>query len=159
MWRRKFSNFKQEDGFTLLEIIAVFFLIALLYALVGSSVWNRLDQGRVKATQAQMAIFRNCLDDYRLDFGSYPSTEEGLNALWQAPPGKEALWNGPYINGPIPKDPWGSPYVYRNPGELNRDKYDLYSLGADRREGGTGINADLHLWREEANVREGTMER
>lgn len=153
------AQFKKEDGFTLVEIIAVFFLLALFYALVGSSVWNRLDQGRVKAAQAQMAIFRNCLDDYRLDLGSYPSTEEGLEALWQAPPGKEGLWNGPYINGPIPKDPWGTPYVYRCPGELNREKYDLYSLGADRKEGGTGINADLHLWREETRVSEGIMER
>lgn len=158
MGRRKHIKFQDEAGFTLLEIIAVFFLIALLYALVGSSVWNRLDQGRVKAAQAQMAIFRNCLDDYRLDFGSYPSTEEGLNALWQAPNGKERLWNGPYINGSIPVDPWGTAYIYRNPGEINRERYDLYSLGADRLEGGTGINADLHLWREDTHVTEGIME-
>ena len=151
-------NLKDEQGFTLLEIIAVFFLIALLYALVGSSVWNRLDQGRVKATQAQMAIFRNCLDDYRLDFGVYPSTEEGLRALWQAPVGTENRWHGPYINGAIPKDPWGTPYVYRNPGEKSHDRYDLYSLGADRKEGGSGINADLYLWREEFDEAEGIME-
>ena len=151
-------NLRDEQGFTLLEIIAVFFLVALLYALVGSSVWNRLDQGKVKATQAQMAIFRNCLDDYRLDFGTYPSTEEGLRALWQAPAGTEDRWNGPYINSSIPKDPWGTPYVYRYPGEKNQGRYDLYSLGADRREGGTGIDADLYLWREESNEAEGFME-
>lgn len=150
---------QKENGFTLMEIIAVFLLVAALYALVGPYIWNRLEQGRVQAARAQLSIFKNCLDYYRLDMGSYPSADEGLEALRQPPATNSGRWMGPYIEGPIPKDPWGNSYIYRFPGEKNPGGYDLYSLGADGREGGDGFDAEIRLWdMEEETVYEGILE-
>lgn len=140
---------QKEEGFTLFEIIAVLFLVAALYALVGPSIWKRLETGKVQTARAQMALLKNCLNDYRLDMGTYPSSAEGLAALRVRPASDRGNWNGPYIEGPIPKDPWGNDYVYRFPGTGSYNSFDLYSLGADGEEGGSGINADISLWGEE----------
>ncbi|HHU82637.1 MAG TPA: type II secretion system major pseudopilin GspG [Firmicutes bacterium] len=149
----------REEGFTLLEIVAVLILVAALLALVGPPIMNRLDEGRVKTAQAQMAMLKSALDFYRLDTGTYPSTEEGLVALARKPEAGSPRWRGPYLDGPVPEDPWGNPYVYRYPGERNPESFDLYSLGADGREGGTGINADIRLPSfEEEGIYEGVME-
>jgi general secretion pathway protein G len=82
------------------------------------------------------------LDAYRLDTGSYPASQEGLEAL-RKNPGRDT-WDGPYLSKDVPPDPWGKPYVYNFPGE--RGDYDLYSLGADGQEGGDGENADVVSW-------------
>lgn len=149
---------RDEEGFTLFEVIAVLCLIAALTALVGPSIWNRLERGRVQTTQVQVAMLKNCLNDYRLDMGVYPSTEEGLESLRRPPFSGAERWNGPYIDGPVPKDPWGNDYVYNYSGG-GANTFELYSYGADGQEGGTGINADIRLWMEgeDANL-EGVME-
>jgi general secretion pathway protein G len=157
--RRRGRGPAREEGFTLLEIVAVLILVAALLAVVGPPVMKRLDQGNVKTAEAQLAMLKSALDFYRLDTGTYPTTEEGLAALVRKPETGSPRWQGPYLDGPVPKDPWGNPYVYRYPGERNPESFDLYSLGADGREGGTGINAEIRLPSIEAEgAYEGVME-
>ena len=93
--------------------------------------------------RAQIDAFDKALDQYRLDTGRYPTTEEGLAALVQRPP-SEPRWAGPYLKKAVPQDPWGRPYGYRAPGE--HGEYDLYSYGRDGQPGGTAESADVTSW-------------
>jgi general secretion pathway protein G len=132
-----------EAGFTLVEMLVVITIIGLIMALVGPRVLNYLTESKVKAARIQIQSFASALDLFYLDAGRFPSSGEGLDALVRPTPGV-AAWNGPYLRGgSVPNDPWGSPYVYRVPGE--RGPYDLISLGSDRQEGGTGSAADISL--------------
>ena len=137
-----------EKGFTLIEIIAVLTVIAALIALVGPNYMHAVAQGRVKAAATQISNFEAMLDQYKLENGAYPTTEQGLDALRQKPaiPPIPENWDGPYAVKPIKKDPWGHAYVYICPGEHNTGGYDLFSYGADGREGGTGADADITNW-------------
>jgi general secretion pathway protein G len=132
-----------EAGFTLVEMLVVITIIGLIMALVGPRVLNYLTESKVKAARIQIQSFASALDLFYLDAGRFPSSTEGLDALVRRTPGL-AAWNGPYLRGgSVPSDPWGTPYVYRVPGE--RGPYDLISLGSDRQEGGTGSAADISL--------------
>jgi general secretion pathway protein G len=124
-------------------MLVVITIIGLIMALVGPRVLNYLTESKVKAARIQIQSFASALDLFYLDAGRFPSSGEGLDALVRPTPGV-AAWNGPYLRGgSVPNDPWGSPYVYRVPGE--RGPYDLISLGSDRQEGGTGSAADISL--------------
>ena len=90
------------------------------------------------------ARFEKALDQFRLDMGRYPSTEEGLAALMNKPAGDAGKWAGPYLKKAVPNDPWGKPYQYVQPGE--HGEFDLYSLGKDGQPGGTGEAADVVNW-------------
>jgi general secretion pathway protein G len=130
-----------QSGFTLVEMLVVITIIGLIMALVGPRVLNYLSESKVKTARIQIQSFASALDLFYLDAGRYPSTAEGLVALVQ-PTGGVAAWNGPYLKGGnVPKDPWGTPYVYRSPGQ--HGAFDLISYGADGREGGTGPAADI----------------
>jgi general secretion pathway protein G len=132
-----------EDGFTLVEMLVVITIIGMIMALVGPRVLNYLSESKVKAARIQIQSFASALDLFYLDAGRYPSSAEGLNALVH-PASGVAAWNGPYLRGGnVPNDPWGTPYVYRSPGE--HGAYDLISFGADRQEGGTGTASDISL--------------
>ena len=97
----------------------------------------------MKAARIQIQSFASALDLFYLDAGRFPSSGEGLDALVRPTPGV-AAWNGPYLRGgSVPNDPWGTPYIYRVPGE--HGPYDLISLGSDRQEGGTGSAGDISL--------------
>src|ERR1700761_7133297 len=124
-----------EQGFTLVEMLVVITIIGLIMSLVGPRVLNYLSESKVKAARIQIQSFSSALDLFYLDAGRYPSSAEGLGALVR-PTGGTAAWNGPYLKGAtVPNDPWGTPYVYRSPGE--HGVYDIVSLGADGQEGGT----------------------
>ena len=103
-WRRA-----RQGGFTLLELLVVLLIIALLAGYVGPKLFSQVDKAKVKATQAQMKTLGDALVQYRLDVGSYPSSEQGLDALVKAPPGV-AGWHGPYLAQDVPLDAWGRPY-------------------------------------------------
>jgi general secretion pathway protein G len=135
-------------GFTLIEIMVVVIILGLLAVLVAPRVIGRLATAKDKAARAQIELLGVALDAYRLDNGAYPSTQQGLDALWKKPvtPPEPRNWNGPYLKKRVPQDPWANPYVYRSPGESNPDSYDLVSLGADGAPGGEGENADLKSW-------------
>ena len=130
-----------QAGFTLVEMLVVITIIGLIMALVGPRVLNYLTESKVKAARIQIQSFASALDLFYLDAGRYPSSAEGLMALVR-PTAGVAAWNGPYLKGgSLPDDPWGTPYVYRSPGQ--RGAYDLISLGADGQEGGSGTAADI----------------
>jgi len=137
------SLLRGDDGFTLVEMLVVITIIGLIMALVGPRVLTYLTESKVKAARIQIQSFASALDLFYLDAGRFPSSSEGLEALVRPTTGM-AAWNGPYLRGgAVPNDPWGTPYVYRSPGE--HSPYDLISLGADRQEGGTGSAADISL--------------
>jgi general secretion pathway protein G len=134
---------RMQAGFTLVEMLVVITIIGLIMALVGPRVLNYLTESKVKAARIQIQSFASALDLFYLDAGRYPSSAEGLMALVR-PTAGVAAWNGPYLKGgSLPDDPWGTPYVYRSPGQ--RGAYDLISLGADGQEGGSGTAADISL--------------
>jgi len=128
-------------GFTLLELLVVIVIIGLLVSYVGPRYFSQLGKSERQTAKAQIEGFGKALDTYRLDTGRYPSTEQGLNAL-AVKPNDDAKWNGPYLQKEVPRDPWGSPYVYQVPGKNGAD-FDLFSLGKDRQPGGEGENADI----------------
>ena len=137
-----------ERGFTLIEIMVVVIILGLLAVLVAPRVIGRLATAKDKTARAQIELLGTALDTYRLDNGAYPTTAQGLDALWKAPTTAPVPrnWAGPYLKKRVPADPWGNPYVYRSPGESNPDSYDLTSLGRDGAPGGEGEDADLHSW-------------
>ena len=130
-----------QDGFTLVEMLVVITIIGMIMALVGPRVLNYLSESRVKAAKIQIQSFSSALDLFYLDAGRFPSGSEGLAALARPVSGVMS-WNGPYLKGgSVPNDPWGNPYVYKQPGE--HAAYEIRSLGSDGQEGGTGTSADL----------------
>ncbi len=135
---------RQEAGFTLMELLVVLAIIGLLAVLVAPRVIQYLGGAKVDTATVQIDRLAGVLDLYRLETGSYPSQDEGLAVLYDRPV-NAANWNGPYIrNRKSLTDPWGNPYGYRYPGE--HGEFDLYSLGADGREGGEGENQDITSW-------------
>lgn len=137
-------SLKRPAGFTLVELLVVLAILGLLAGLVGPQVMKFLGTSKTKTAKLQIEDLSATLDMYRLETGRYPTNEEGLDALVKRP-GDAANWNGPYIKkGQIPKDPWGFEYQYRFPGE--QGGADVWSLGADNREGGEGENADMKSW-------------
>ena len=125
-------------------------IIGLILAVMIASAWFfaghksavRSEQARISAAREEIANLWTAIDAYELDFGRYPSTEEGIRALID-PPQDPTRWRGPYLKSGDPKDPWGNSYIYRYPGQHNPSGYDLYSFGPDRREGG---GDDIDNW-------------
>jgi general secretion pathway protein G len=130
-------------GFTLLELLVVMVIIGLLAGYVGPRFFSQIGKSEVKAARAQIDGLEKALDQYRLDVGRYPTTEQGLAALNERP-ANETKWAGPYLKKTVPNDPWGKPYQYKAPGE--HGEYDLFSFGKDGQPGGTGENEDITNW-------------
>jgi general secretion pathway protein G len=131
------------SGFTLLELLVVMVIIGLLAGYVGPKYFAQVGKSETKVAKAQIDALEKALDQYRLDTGRYPTSEQGLAALNQKP-ADEARWAGPYLKKGVPPDPWGQPYMYRAPGE--HGEYDLYSYGKDGQPGGTAEAADVTSW-------------
>lgn len=134
---------RNNQGFTLLELLVVMVIIGLLAGYVAPRYFAQVGKSEVKIAKAQVDAFEKALETYRLDTGRYPTTEQGLQALMTAPAG-EAKWQGPYLKKAVPPDPWGQPYAYRYPGE--HYDFDLFSLGQDGKPGGKGADADVTNW-------------
>ncbi len=133
----------KQLGFTLLELLVVMVIIGLLASYVGPKYFAQIGKSEVKTAKAQIDSLGKALDQYRLDTGHYPSTENGLAAL-NAAPANESKWNGPYLQKKVPSDPWDHAYLYKMPGE--HGDYDLISLGNDGAAGGAGEAADIGNW-------------
>jgi len=124
---------KGQRGFTLIELLLVLVILGILAAIVVPKFSGRTEQAKETAAKTQIAGFSTALDAYEVDTGGYPKGADGLMNLIQAPSDVQG-WKGPYMKD-VPSDPWGRPYVYVSPGRNNPNGYDLYSIGADGREG------------------------
>ncbi len=132
-----------ESGFTLLELLVVLAILGLLVGLVAPAVMRQFGTAKEKIARIEVERLGSLLDNYKLDVGTYPTTEQGLQSLITRPPGVKR-WDGPYIKGAkLPEDPWGHPYLYRIPSERPGHDYDLYSLGPTGQPGGTGNDAPI----------------
>ena len=130
-------------GFTLLELLVVMVIIGLLAGYVAPRYFSQVGKSEVKVARAQIDAFEKALEAYRLDVGHLPTTEQGLNALMQQPSGI-AKWQGPYLKKAVPLDPWGKPYLYKQPGD--HGDFDILSWGHDGKPGGQGDDADIGNW-------------
>jgi general secretion pathway protein G len=119
----------EERGFTLLELLVVLAILGLLIGLVAPAALRQLGSAKEKIAHQSIERLAGVLDIYKLDIGSYPTTEQGLQSLITQPSGV-ARWSGPYLKGEkVPQDPWGHPFLYRSPSQRPGHEYDLYSLG------------------------------
>ncbi len=136
-------NATRMKGFTLIEIMVVVVILGILGALIVPNIIGRPDEARVTAARADIQQVGNSLELYRLDNGVYPSSDQGLDALVEEPAGfpEPRNWNPQGYLKRLPVDPWGEPYLY-----YNEDRtIEVYSFGADRKDGGEGIDADIRL--------------
>jgi general secretion pathway protein G len=143
--RRKNSD--REAGFTLIEIMVASIVLLILISVAGFMVTRNVGKVRTVSAKNQIEIYKMALNSYFLDCGVYPSEEQGLDALWERPilePLPEA-WEGPYLDKPVPTDPWGNRYEYTNPGPHGLP-FGVRSLGADGAEGGESQNGDIASW-------------
>jgi len=143
--KRKVSGIhpRIQQGFTLLELLVVMVIIGLLASYVGPRYFAQVGKSEVKTTRVQLDALGKALDQYRLDTGHYPTTEQSLSALVTAP-ANEPRWDGPYLKKNVPPDPWGNAYAYKQPGD--HSEYDLLSYGNDGQPGGSGQAADIVNW-------------
>jgi len=142
------NKLNNRGGFTLIEIMVVIVILAMLAAIVGPKLMGRTDDAKVTDARVQIKNIETALKLYKLDNGSYPSTEQGLGALVTKPTVgiiPNSYKDGGYLESKkLPKDPWGNDYLYVSPGE--HGDYDLFSYGADGAKGGDGKNADITSW-------------
>ncbi len=143
---RRIRPGRAPRGFTLIEILVVIVILGVLAALIVPNVIQRPDEARVTVAKSDIAAIMQALKLYRLDNQRYPTAEQGLAALVSKPevPPVPPNWkSGGYLEK-LPKDPWGRPYAYLNPGV--RGEVEVMSLGADGQPGGTGVDADIGSW-------------
>lgn len=134
---------RAQQGFTLLELLVVLAILGLLIGLVGPALMKQFGSAKEKVAHLEIERLATSLDMYKLDVGTYPTSEQGLQALITRPSGV-AHWNGPYVKqDKVPEDPWGRPYVYRNPSQRPSHEYDLLSLGPTGQPGSTGASAAI----------------
>lgn len=141
-----------ESGLTLIELTIVIVILGILAAFIAPRVMNAPQKANVAKAQTEISGIKTALEQYNLATGEYPTTEQGLNALWRAPSPAPPNWDGPYIDSPNFVDPWGNPYVYRHPGTHYGYQYDLYSMGKDGKVGGTELDSDITNWVEETTA-------
>ena len=132
-------------GLTLIELIVVLIVIGLLAGLVAPQILGRVSDARITTAKTQIELLGVALENYRLDNGVYPTTQQGLEALRsQQASGGARNWRGPYLRKAVPLDPWGRPYIYRNPPAGDRAAgFDLQTLGKDGKPGGSDEDGDL----------------
>ena len=134
------KNRRNEAGFTLLELLVVVLIIGLLASYVGPKYFSQIGKSEATAAKAQVEAYAKAVDNFRLDMGRFPTTEEGLAAL-TARPADGDKWNGPYLRKDVVPDPWGHAYLYRAPG--TKSEFEILSYGRDGQPGGTGLDADI----------------
>lgn len=124
---------RRPSGFTLIEVLLVLTILVVIASLVAVNINTARRKARIDAAKSQVGMFKTPLQMYELAVGSYPTTAQGLEALRTAPADlpNPAKWDRPYLDSPVPLDPWGNPYQYISPGTHNPDGYDVWSYGPD----------------------------
>ncbi|MGO8704533.1 MAG: type II secretion system major pseudopilin GspG [Candidatus Brocadiia bacterium] len=141
-------TFGIRSAFTLIELMVVLMILGILVVAIVPNVVGKTERAKRTKAQADIAVIEALLDQFYLDMGRYPTTEEGLNALYYAPEQDQDKWHGPYPKKPIGKDPWGHDYVYECPGTHSSLPYEVSSNGRGGREGGEGEDAPVISWAE-----------
>jgi general secretion pathway protein G len=145
MLKRVFAP--KDAAWTFVETIIVIAIIVVLTGIVGFVAFRYVDTARRAAAGSQIEVFRLSLNAYYVDTGVFPTTDQGLTALWEKPTLAPVPdnWIGPYLEKKVPRDPWTHEYVYRAPGPSGLP-FAVSCLGADGTEGGDGANADIVSW-------------
>ena len=134
----------RRQRFTLIEVVVAIVIVVTLASVAAPLYLNYIKKANVGAAKTQIKLIEDALTGYRLDIGSYPSGDAGLQNLVENTDNNEK-WNGPYIKPSVPKDPWGNDYIYKCPGDENRP-FEIISYGADGEPGGEDENADINSW-------------
>lgn len=140
---RRNTRSDRQRGFTLMELLVVLAILGLLMSLVGPQVLNQLGGAKTKTAAIQIKDLEQAMEMYKLDVGRFPNNTEGLQAL-VTKPGSATGWNGPYLKGDIPLDPWNREYHYKYPGD--RGELDIFSYGQNGSPGGDGEDQDVGNW-------------
>ena len=135
-----------EQAFTLIELLVVLAILATIAIAIVPNIVTKPEEAKRTKAITDIGVIENLLDQFYLDMGRYPTTEEGLRVLYYPPDEDREKWKGPYPKKPIGKDPWGNPYIYRRPGRHALEPYEIVSYGKDGQEGGEGDNADIGSW-------------
>lgn len=145
-------NRNSTPGFSLIELMIVVVILGLLAGLLVPRIMDRPEEAKVTKARMDMRTIESALRFYRLDNGFYPTTEQGLEALITRPesnPSPKNWRSGGYLeSSSVPRDPWGNQYIYRSPGDEGRE-YEIISLGADGKEGGSGFNREIRSWEDQ----------
>jgi general secretion pathway protein G len=136
---------RTRSAFTLIEIMVVVIILGVLAATIIPKFMGTTHEAKISAAKAHVAELESALERLYVHMDSYPTTDEGLKLLVEAPAGDDKKWRGPYIKQ-LRNDPWGNPYQYRAPGAHHTTSFDLWSRGADGADGGEGNGADIGNW-------------
>ena len=137
---------RNDHGFTLIELMVVLVILALLITVIVPNIVGKSDDAKQTKARTDIAMIESLLDQFYLDMGRYPSTEEGLGVLYRPPEDGAEQWKGPYSKKPIPADPWNNPYAYESPGVHSAQPYEVQSYGRDGQEGGEKYDQDIVSW-------------
>ena len=139
---KNIRRFASRNGFTLIELLLVLVILGVLAAVVVPKFTGKTETARIGAAKASISNLSTSLNNFEVECGRFPTTEEGLNALLAAPASATG-WHGPYIEASALKDPWEQPFVYQYPGTHNPSGFDLFSAGPDKQ---TGTQDDIGNW-------------
>ncbi len=137
--------YRPPAGFTLIEIMVVVVILSILAVTIVPQFIGMTHDAKVSAARANIAEYESALERLSVHLDRYPSSDEGLKLLVEAPPGDDKKWRGPYVKQ-VRADPWGNPFQYRSPGVHHASSFDLWSRGADAADGGEAQNADIVNW-------------
>lgn len=132
-----------ESGLTLIELTIVIVILGILAAFIAPRIMDAPQKAKVSKAGLEINNLSTALQLYATEVGEYPTTDQGLNALWRSPTPTPLNWNGPYLQKQLTNDPWGNPYIYRNPGTQYGYDFDLLSWGRDGKQGGVGFDKDI----------------
>lgn len=147
MKRKATQQHARGAGFSILELLLVLVILSILAGIVGVRFAGQSGKAKIKAATVQLTNFETALKSYEIEIGSFPTTQQGLDAMYEAPSGIDD-WDGPYMDKRVDDDPWGNPWQYRSPGTHNENDFDLYSFGPDGNEGG---DDDIVNWSDSRN--------